>query len=262
MPNTSFKYNECVDIVISRNDEVTTIELFDSWRHYTFSRCSVSSEKTRHVTDDVIFDIIKNHFSDDMSHYYICSSEHHRLTEHYEKYLSIVIAHTQEEKDELQYQTEMNEHYRWRLHIWREHYRERLHSVLTSHIDMIDKDSLMNTSLSFTTPRFYVYLEMSDDAVHWAGRCVLGLGDVPHGLSVHDFDPLPQGSWYDYLFDMIDSKYLDQHNIQYMIQKNDLSESLYDVILGFETEEERDTYFRHMYVRETGLHPLAQYMTS
>lgn len=118
MTNTLFKYNECVDVVISRGDEVTTIDLFDNCQHYTFSQCSVSSEKTRHVTDDVIFGIIKNHFSaDDMSHYYICSSEHYRLTEHYEKYLSIVTAHTQEEKDELQCQTEMNEHYRWRLHI-------------------------------------------------------------------------------------------------------------------------------------------------
>lgn len=122
----------------------------------------------------------------------------------------------------------------------------------------------MTTSPSFTTPRFYVYLEMSDDVVHWAGRCVLDLGDVLHGLSVHDFDPLPQGSWYDHLFDLIDSNYLDQHKIQYMIQKNDLSEynePIYDAMIGFETEEDRDTYFRHMYVRETGFHPLAQYMT-
>lgn len=123
----------------------------------------------------------------------------------------------------------------------------------------------MTTSPSLTTPRFYVYLEMSDEAVRWAGRCILkeqqDVSDVLYGLSVHDFDPLPKGSWYDHLFDMIDSRYLDQHNIQYMIQKNDLSESLYDVLLGFETEEDRDVYFRHMHGRETAFHPLAQYAT-
>lgn len=70
MPSTFLKYDECVDVVISRDKEVTTIDLFDRWRRYTFARCSVPSEKTRHVTDDVIFGVIKNHFSDDdMSHF-------------------------------------------------------------------------------------------------------------------------------------------------------------------------------------------------
>lgn len=136
MPSTSLKYDECVDVVISLKDEVTTIDLFDRRRHYSFSQCSVPSEKARHVTDDVIFGIIKNHFSDnDMSHYYICSSEHYRLTELYEKCFSQPIAHTPEEKDELQYQIQKNEHERWQLFVWCEHYQRRLCDILESHID-------------------------------------------------------------------------------------------------------------------------------
>lgn len=134
--STPVKYDKCVDVVISRNDEVTTIDLFDGLRHYSFSQCSVPSEKTRHVTDDAIFDIIKNHFGDDdMGHYYVCAAEHHRLTEHYEKYLSVIIAHTPEEKDELQYQIQKNEYERWRLVVWCEHYQRRLCDILESHID-------------------------------------------------------------------------------------------------------------------------------
>lgn len=124
----------------------------------------------------------------------------------------------------------------------------------------------MTIAPSFTAPRFYVYLEMSNYAVHWAGRAMFSdkndINTLLYSLSVHDFDPLPKGSRYDHLFDMIDSRYLDQHDIQYMIQKNDLScDLLYDVILGFETEEDRNAYFRHMYGREIAFHSLVQYMS-
>lgn len=136
MSSTLFKYNEWFDVVISRSDEVTTIDLFDTWRQYTVARCSGLSEKIRNATDEMLFNIIKNYFDDDMGHYYVCLAEHHRLTEHYDNYLSQVIVQTQAEKDELQYHIAKNEHERWRLFVWCEHYRERLTTLLTSHLDI------------------------------------------------------------------------------------------------------------------------------